>query len=77
MLVERQVAAGHGADEIGFRNIADPAAFDPGAIAQHGIVIADLEDFLHLVTDEDDGVIAIQQSADDLENALDFDTRQR
>ncbi len=77
MLIKGKIAARHGADQISFGNIFDMTAFDFRTIAQNGIIIANLEDFFHLVADEDNRVIAIEKTTNNPEDTLDFNTRQR
>ncbi len=76
MLIKRKIAARHGTDEIGFRHVLDVTAFDLGPITKNGIIITNLEDFFHLVADENNGMIAIKQTTDNLEDTLHLHTRQ-
>ena len=63
MLVQRHMTTGHGAYEIRLRNIGDLSALDLLAIAQNRIVVADGKNLIHLVADEDNRVVAIEEAA--------------
>lgn len=63
----RQVAADHAADQVVLGHALDRFAGDPGAVAQGGDPLADLEDLLQTVGDEEDGGALLAQGADDTE----------
>ena len=50
---EAELAADHQADDAFDVRLRDPAAADKTAVAQHRVAVADLEDFLEPVGDED------------------------
>ncbi|MCY1378032.1 hypothetical protein D9M69_656360 [compost metagenome] len=53
------------------------AAFNLRTITKNRIIIADLKDFFHFVADENNRMIAVKKTTNDLEDTLDFNTRQR
>src|SRR5690606_23338312 len=77
MFVKGKIAARHGADQIGFGDVFDMAAFNLRTITKNRIIIADLKDFFHFVADENNRMIAVKKTTNDLEDTLDFNTRQR
>ena len=62
-----EVAADHAAYEVVLGHAVDRLAGDPGAVAQGGDPLADLEDLLQPVGDEQHGRALLAQGADDAE----------
>ena len=69
--------ADHGRDELVHVRLPDGFCHDHLSVSQYGDLIADFEDFIHLVGDVDKGDSLFLQAVDDFEQLLHFRFGQR
>ena len=77
VLVDFDFAARHQGEQPLLVHAGDGEMADQLAVAQHGDLVADLEDFFRLVRDEDDPFAFVAQGSDDAEQPLDLVDRER
>ena len=77
VFVDFDLAARHEREQLLLVHARDWEMADQLAVAQHGDLVADLEDFFRLVRDEDDPFAFVAQGSDDAEQPLNLVDRER